>query len=166
MQGSIKPVRVGIEGVSYSLTHVPDLVRYGSKPLRELQARPELREQLSKRLRNFAAATAYAPHQVYIGNLAPEQLAGIARPWYEKLIEGATPQGRFGDLVEEERFYALLAAADQFDLVAFEERWFGEQGARHVIGRVPRVRSSQEIQSLCDKGALPLYAGEISRRRI
>jgi glycine/sarcosine/betaine reductase complex component C subunit beta len=160
MQDSIKPVRVGIEGVSYSLTHVPDLVRYGSKPLRELQARPELREQLSRRLRNFAAATAYAPHQVYIGNVTPEQLAEVARPWYEKLIEGATPEGRFGDLVEEEKFYALLAGADQFDLVAFEERWFGEQGARHAIGRTPRLRSPQQVQSLCDKGALPLYVGE------
>jgi betaine reductase len=155
-----KPVRIGIEGVSYSLTHVPDLVRYGSKPLRELQARPELKEQLSKRLRNFAAATAYAPHQVYIGNITPEQLAEVAKPWYEKLIEGATPQGRFGDLVDQTQCYALLAGADQFDLVAFEDRWFGEHGARHAIGRAPRLRSGQEIQSLCDKGALPLYDGD------
>lgn len=160
MLPSAKPVRIGIEGVSYSLTHVPDLVRYGSKPLRELQARPELKEQLAKRLRNFAAATAYAPHQVYIGNIAPEQLAVIAKPWYEKLIEGATPQGRFGDLVEEEKFYALLAGADQFDLVTFEDKWFGEHGDRHVIGRAPRLRSPLEIQSLCDEGALPLYDGK------
>ncbi len=156
----MQAVRIGIGGVSYSLTHVPDLVRFGSKPQRELQARPELREQLSKRLRDFAAATAYAPHQVYIGNIAPEQLAEIAKPWYEKLIEGATPQGRFGDLVDQAQFYALLAGADQFDLVALEEKWFGEQGARHAIGRTPRLRSQQEIRSLCDKGALPLYDGD------
>jgi len=37
----IKPVRVGIEGVFYSLAHVPDLVRYGSKPLREIRAKIE-----------------------------------------------------------------------------------------------------------------------------
>ena len=38
MEDGSKPVRIGIEGVSYSLAHVPDLVRYGSKPLRELLA--------------------------------------------------------------------------------------------------------------------------------
>jgi len=155
-----KAVRVGIAGVAYSLAHVPDLVRYGSKPLRELKARPELREQLSKRLRNFDAAIAYAPHQVYIGNIAPEQLGEIAKPWYDKLIEGATAQGRFGDLVDQDKVYAMLAGSDQFDLVSFEDRWYSERGARHAIGRSPRLRSSPEIDVLCKKGALPLYDGE------
>ncbi|HSK29733.1 MAG TPA: glycine/sarcosine/betaine reductase complex component C subunit beta [Candidatus Limnocylindria bacterium] len=156
----IKPVRVGIEGVSYSLTHVPDLVRYGSKPLREIRVNPVLGEQLAKRLRDFAAATVYAPHQVYIGNITPEQFSDLPKPWYEKLIEGATPQGRFGDLVDEQRFYALLAGADQFDLVAFEEDWFRERAAPYAIGRAPRLRSLSEIQTLCDQGALPLYSRE------
>jgi betaine reductase len=160
MSDLAKPVRVGIEGVSYSLTHVPDLVRYGSKPLREIRANPGLGEQLAKRLRDFAAATAYAPHQVYIGNIAPEQLGDLPKPWYEKLIEGATPRGRFGDLVDEERFYALLVGADQFELVTFEQNWFRERAARHSIGRTPRLRSLSEIQAACDKGALPLYSSE------
>ena len=116
------PVRVGIEGVFYSLAHVPDLVRYGSKPLRELRARPALAPQLAGHLRDFCSAVCYAPHQVYIGNLAPEQLSGLPKPWYEKLIEGATPQGRFGDLVEQDRLYVQLAVADHFDLVTLEER--------------------------------------------
>jgi hypothetical protein len=156
----VKPVWVGIEGVSYSLTHVPDLVRYGSKPLREIRADPALGDQLAKRLRDFATVTAYAPHQVYIGNLAPEQLSDLPKPWYENLIEGATPQGRFGDLVDEERFYALLAGADQFDLVSFEANWFRESAVRHSIGRTPRLRSLAEIQTICDQGALPLYLRE------
>ena len=100
MPDRTKPVRVGIEGISYSLTHVPDLVRYGSKPLRELRAQPALRSQLAKHLRDFRAATAYAPHQVYIGNIGPEQLSDLATPWYENLIEGATGEGRFGNWLE------------------------------------------------------------------
>ena len=107
----LKPIRVGIEGVSYSLTHVPDLVRYGSKPLREIRAQPALGEQLAKRLRDFAAATAYAPHQVYIGNIAPEKLSDLPKPWYERLIEGATPEGRFGDLVELNRSFMACSQA-------------------------------------------------------
>ena len=148
----LKPIRVGIEGVSYSLTHVPDLVCYGSKPLREIRAHPALGDELTKRLRDFAAATAYAPHQVYIGNIAPEKLSDLPKPWYERLIEGATPEGRFGDLVDQAKFYGLLAGADQFDLVSFEESWFQEHAARHLIGRAPRLRSLGEIQHALRQG--------------
>jgi glycine/sarcosine/betaine reductase complex component C subunit beta len=155
----IKPVRVGIEGVFYSLAHVPDLVRYGSKPLREIRANPALGDELHQKLRDFSAAVAYAPHQAYIGNIAPEQLSDLPKPWYEKLIEGATFQGRFGDLVEQNRFYFLLATADQFDLVSLENGWFHDQDAQpNVLGK--KLHSTTEIQTLCDKGALPLYSGE------
>ena len=154
------PVRVGIEGVSYSLAHVPDLVRYGSKPLREIRARPALGGQLAERLRDFNAAVAYAPHQVYIGNLAPEKLSDLAKPWYDKLIEGATAEGHFGDLVEQNRFYAQLGGADRFELVTFDERWFDDCAARHAIGRAPRVNSLADIEKRCAKGALGLYSGD------
>src|SRR5207244_1275837 len=54
MSETSKAVRVGIEGVFYSLTHVPDLVRYGSKPSREIRANPSLVDELSRRLRSVA----------------------------------------------------------------------------------------------------------------
>ena len=155
----IKPVRVGIEGVFYSLAHVPDLVRYGSKPLREIRANSALGDELHQKLRGFNAAVAYAPHQAYIGNIAPERLSDLPKPWYDKLIEGATFQGRFGDLVEQNRFYVLLAAADQFDLVSLENGWFHDQDTQPNV-RGPKLHSTTEIQALCDKGALPLYSGE------
>lgn len=156
-----KAVGVGIEGVFYSLTHVPDLVRYGSKPSRELRANPEaLEQQLKNQLRSFSAATAYAPHQVYIGNITPAELSNLPKPWYEKLIEGATSNGRFGDLVDQDRFYGKLAAADQFNLVTLEEKWFQEHAARHANGKPPRLGRVAEITALCEKGALGLYSGE------
>jgi glycine/sarcosine/betaine reductase complex component C subunit beta len=158
MPDSINPVRVGIEGVSYSLTHVPDLVRYGSKPLREIRARPALEKHLAEHLRDFNAATAYAPHQVYIGNIAPEHLAELAKPWYEKPIEGATAEGRFGDLVDQDQFYAGLGGADRFELVMLEERWFRERSVQLSTGRHPRMGSLAEIEARCAKGALALYS--------
>jgi betaine reductase len=160
MAETSKAVRVGIEGVFYTLTHVPDLVRYGSKPLREIRANPELEQQLKNRLRNFNAATAYAPHQVYIGNITPAALNNLPKPWYENLIEGATCNGRFGDLVDQERFYNLLAGADQFNLVTLEESWFREHGAKHADGKAIRLGSLAEVTALCEKGALALYSGE------
>ena len=155
-----KAVGVGIEGVFYSLTHVPDLVRYGSKPSRELRANPTLEQQLKNQLRSFSAATAYAPHQVYIGNITPAELSNLPKPWYEKLIEGATSNGRFGDLVDQDRLYGLLAEADQFNLVTLEEKWFQERAAKHANGKPPRLGPLAEITALCEKGALGLYAGE------
>ena len=152
-------VRVGIEGVFYSLAHVPDLVRYGSKPLREIRANPALGNELKQKLRDFGAAVAYPPHQAYIGNIAPERLSDLPKPWYEKLIEGATSEGRFGDVVEQNRFYILLAAADQFDLGSLENGWFRDQDGQPSVG-APKLRSTTEIQALCEKGALPLYSGE------
>jgi betaine reductase len=159
VQNSVKAIRVGIEGVFYSLTHVPDLVRYGSKPLRELRASPALNERLANQLRDFGAATAYPPHQVYIGNILPEQLSELPTPWYEKPIEGATAQGRFGELVDQKTFYALLAGADQFDLVRFEKKWFHEYAAQFSRGRAPRLCPSAEIKARCAAGALALYSG-------
>ena len=152
-------VRVGIEGVFYSLAHVPDLVRYGSKPLREIRANPALGNELKQKLRDFGAAVAYPPHQAYIGNIAPERLSDLPKPWYEKLIEGATSEGRFGDVVEQNRFYVLLAAADQFDLVSLENGWFRDQDGQPSVG-APKLRSTTEIHALCEEGALPLYSGE------
>jgi glycine/sarcosine/betaine reductase complex component C subunit beta len=158
---SSKAVGVGIEGVFYSLTHVPDLVRYGSKPSRKLRANPEaLGQQLKNQLRSFSAATTYAPHQVYIGNITPAELSNLPKPWYENLIEGATSNGRFGDLVDQDRLYSLLLEADQFNLVTPEEKWFQEHAARHANGKPPRLRRVAEITALCEKGALGLYSGE------
>jgi glycine/sarcosine/betaine reductase complex component C subunit beta len=155
-----KVVGVGIEGVFYSLTHVPDLVRYGSKPSREIRAQPALEQQLKNQLRSFSAATAYAPHQVYIGNVTPAALSDLPKSWYDKLIEGAVANGRFGDIVDQDRFYGRLARADQFNLVTLEEKWFQEHAAKHANGKPAGLRPLAEVQALCEKGALPLHSGE------
>ena len=155
-----KAVGVGIEGVFYSLTHVPDLVRYGSKPSRELRANTTLEQQLENQLRSFSAATAYAPHQVYIGNITPAELSNLPKPWYDNLIQGALAKGRFGDIVDQESFYGLLGQADQFNLVTVGERWFWDRMTKPTKAKQLRLKSFAEIESLCHKGALPLYSDE------
>jgi glycine/sarcosine/betaine reductase complex component C subunit beta len=156
----IEPARIGIEGVFYSLAHVPDLVRYGSKPSREIRANPALELQLKNQLRSFSAAAAYAPHQVYIGNITPAALSNLPKPWYDKLTEGAAANGRFGDLVHQDQLYGLLAGADQFNLVTLEDKWFQKYASKSVDGKPTRLRPLAEIKALCEKGALALYSGE------
>jgi betaine reductase len=130
-------VRAGILGASLVLEHVPDLVRYGSKPSRE---RDRLAE-LEAALRTYEQALAYPPHQVFIGNLRPEELWDTPRPWWTASIPGpdsgainsgaghrhdsatiapqapAARAGRFGELMPQREYYDLLAELDQFELV-------------------------------------------------
>jgi len=83
--------RAGILGAALVLEHVPDLVRSGSKPSRELDRVPEL----ERSLRTYEQALAYPPHQVFIGNARPEQLWEQERPWWQGNGSGAR-RGSFG----------------------------------------------------------------------
>ena len=161
MAEPLQSIRVGIEGVFYSLTHTPDLVRYGSKPSRQIAADPALGTELKRKLRSFAAATGYAPHQVFIGNLRPQDLSRVPAPWHENALEAAVPQGRFGEICEQDDFYALLSRADQFKLVALNQEWFQERAQRFGSRESARLLTESQIKSLCDNGALPLFSGAV-----
>ena len=107
---------VSIVGASLTLQHVPDLVRYGSKPRREQERLP----QIQAALRSFSDAVDYAPNQVFIGNAAPGILRDLARPWWGSSPPG-DPRGAFGDILDQATFYELLAELDQFELVRLKE---------------------------------------------
>jgi glycine/sarcosine/betaine reductase complex component C subunit beta len=160
VEESSKPVRVGIEGVFYSLAHVPNLVKFGSKPARGIAANATVAAKLKSKLRSFDAAVGYAPHQVFVGNLSPDELGSLKSPWYENLLAGALPTGRFGDIVDQETFYGLLSQADQFNLVSMGEPWFWSRMTKPADGKQSKLKSLAEIEALCRKGALPLYSDE------
>lgn len=140
----IQPV---IRNAAYCLAHAPELVRYGSKPRREIARDPSFGERLSAALRPISAAVSYPPNQTFIGNLSPDQLAKIERPWYE-IDSGATESrsstGRFGEVIDEETFYGLLKQADVLDPALVEirhdaaERVKASLGNRQVLSRLAR----------------------------
>ncbi len=105
--------RAAVTGASFVLEHVPDLVRYGSKPSRE----PGRLEELTGALRTFEDAVAYPPDQVFIGNLPPEDLWERPRTWWQHPVSGARPTGVTGEVMPQGDFYRLLEEVDQFDLV-------------------------------------------------
>ncbi|MEP6759597.1 MAG: DUF5940 domain-containing protein [Actinomycetota bacterium] len=107
------PRRAAVTHASLVLEHVPDLVRYGSKPSRE----PAKLEAIRQASRTFDDAVAYAPNQVFIGNLPPEDLWERPRNWWQHTVEGASPGGTTGDITPQSDFYELLAEVDRFDLV-------------------------------------------------
>ena len=107
---------VAIVGASLTLQHVPDLVRYGSKPRREQERLP----QIQAALRSFNDAVDYPPNQVFIGNADPDMLRELRRPWWQAASPG-DPRGAFGDIMDQLAFYELLAELDQFELVRLKE---------------------------------------------
>jgi glycine/sarcosine/betaine reductase complex component C subunit beta len=111
-----KLMSAAVHSCSLVLAHAPDLVRHGSKPTREDAA-----EQIAPRLRTFEEALGYPPHQVFLGNLRPEALWEIERPWWRHSGE-AKREGPFGVFIDEEELYRRLEAADQFQLLRLDGR--------------------------------------------
>ncbi len=155
-------------GVSYVLAHVPHLVRYGSKPVRELaRADEEARNQFVRSLRTFEAALAYPPHQVFIGNLIPSELRAIPRPWTAQPLAQAARVGTFGEMLPEEEFYGWLKVADETGLVHLGERALAV--ARETLGKhalatdddlacLEKAVSAQDIAAqVGEKKAIALY---------
>ena len=108
--------RAAIHSCSLVLAHAPDLVRHGSKPARELAVDTDgLLASLTRSLRSYDDALTYAPHQALIGNLRPEQLWEVPRPWWSNPVEGR-PEGPFGVVVDQSELYRRMEAADSFGL--------------------------------------------------
>lgn len=120
----------GILAASLTLQHVPDLVRYGSKPMRERR----MLDEATDALRDFRAAATYPPNAVFIGGARPEHLWDVERPWWrgrhdegpgstDDDAEGHGPRclGDHGEIIEQRAFYELLAEVDQFDLVRMKQ---------------------------------------------
>src|SRR5207253_3907371 len=99
-----------IRAARFVLAHVPDLVYAGSKPRRETAARGrDVRTQIRARLRTFREAVAYAPHQVMIGNQAPEGLWDLPPPWHLHSPADAPCEGPAGAVVHQPTSYPSLA---------------------------------------------------------
>lgn len=125
---------VGIRGFAYVLCHVPDLVRYGSKPARE----PQLRAAIAPLRRDWGHALGYAPHQVYIGAMSPESLWDWPQPWWRHPVPQAQAGSPWGQIVPQDEFYRQMRQMDAFDLVSLDPGADpGEGGLRLVDGAEP-----------------------------
>jgi hypothetical protein len=105
-----------VTAASQVLAHLPGMARHGSKPSRELPKKPELQERFLASLRSFDQAMAYPSHQAYLGAIHPRQMP--ERPRATLTLEGASRYGPDGEIMPEEEFLGLMAAVDEFDLIA------------------------------------------------
>ena len=156
--GARPPIQPVVRAAQFVLAHVPDLVCSGSKPRRELEREgPGLREKIREHLRSFDAAVTYAPHQVMIGNLAPESLWDRPRPWHAAPVAGASAEGPAGCLIDQSTFWTWLARGDSARLVTFTDAFAAGLG---VIpgGSGVRTASAAALEAARATGAEPLYA--------
>jgi glycine/sarcosine/betaine reductase complex component C subunit beta len=144
-----------ITAVANVLAHAPGLVRYGSKPLRDLAAQPVLADAIAARLRTYEQAVAYPPNQVYVGNRDPEALRALPRPWFETPDPEASTEGAFGDFVDEVELLGLLKLNDRARLVEMDASALGAAGER--LSRLGIVTQA-EMEKLA-----PASAGAIGK---
>ena len=147
---------------SYALAHAPDFVRYGSKPVREIPKDATLEARLTEALRPWEEVVCYPPNQAFIGNLVPDDLASIPRPWYENRIDQARPTGPFGRMITQAALYGLMKLCDDFDLLTIDEQLADRAKAEltgfdHRPDRITGVPPA-ELGAIMDRSSgLPLY---------
>ena len=158
-----------ITAVANVLAHAPGLVRYGSKPLRDLGRDPALIDTISTRLRSYEDAVAYGPNQAYIGNIEPEALRAMPRPWFDALDRRASGEGAFGDLISEVELLGLLKICDRASLVQLDEstlettrgRLAGRRLANATELAALKSAPTKAIQGAIKSGeAIPLWLGD------
>lgn len=133
-----------ISAAGFCLVHAPGLVRYGSKPYREISKRPQVWDEITTHLRGYQDAVVYPPNRALLGDINPDDLKDLERPWFTANGEAPRLQ-RDGDIVPENEFYALMRAFDQFDLV-----WLDESFTSEVKAQLKRSTfvTAQDIESL------------------
>ena len=156
-----------VRDIRFFLAHTPGLVRHGSKPTREIHGNHSVWQDIQGSLRSFDEAAAYAPHQVLLGNMKPDDLNTAAAPWYENMLAEYSTSGPHGELVNEDQFHGLLKAADEFDLVLLEEGYAARVAAElrshprvtaEEIERIQGVPYSRIEERLTSReGAIPLF---------
>jgi hypothetical protein len=156
-----------IRGVRFFLAHTPGLVRYGSKPSRDIARDATIADAIAAHLRSYEAAVAYPPNRAFLGHIHPDTLAAMSQPWFTSAAPGSR-WGAHGEIMPEEEFYGVLKICDAFDLVHLEAGFVEE--ARVALATHPLLTAADlerlgtglpeaDIVTQCggNPPALPLY---------
>jgi betaine reductase len=161
-----------IKAAANILVHCPNIMLdHGTTLSQEKTKNPasEYLNLIGGFVRSYEESVAYAPNQVFIGNMKPTDLAGVPAPWYRNPVEPKT-DGLFGEIMTEMDFYGLLKICDRFDLVELsshiaplikEHLQAKEMFDAAQLDRLDKSLPVAEIQALIDKHtALGLYDGD------
>jgi glycine/sarcosine/betaine reductase complex component C subunit beta len=159
-----------VKAASYILVHTPDMImHYGTTCALEHEANPnsEFLAKAPQHFRSFEEAVKYAPNQVYIGNILPDELNNLSKPWYSNQINDATAEGKMGQIVSQEEFILNIKISDAFDLVMIEKSFLEEQRAKLANNKLYTEKELAslkdgfelaEIEKKVQEGAEPLHS--------
>ena len=114
-----------LKGAGYILVHTPDMIENGSTYTTEKITNPdsEYLREMKNHIRTYEEVVDYLPNQVYIGNKIPEQLNEYPMPWYNVKDVKGERHGKFGQIVPQDEFIALMQMCDTFDLIKLSEEF-------------------------------------------
>ncbi|ATW27686.1 glycine/sarcosine/betaine reductase complex component C subunit beta [Candidatus Formimonas warabiya] len=138
-----------VKGAAYALIQTNGmLIHHGTTQTSERRKNPasEHLQKLPEHLRSFEDAVSYAPNQIYIGNMTPDDLKGISRPWYQAPVAGATRDGKYGEIMPEDEFLGLMKIVDAFDLVVLEEQF--QAAVKEKISGHPILGDIKDLDKL------------------
>jgi len=142
--------RARIVAASQVLAHVPDLVLSGSKPAREIESRPELRDRITDAFRTLDDAAAYLPNRVFIGADPPQPLIGSGPSWWDN-PGAAVREGPDGVIFSQEEFLATLRSVDSTGLLSLAAEPVLEAGLTAAVVKdvgVERPSTHQPIDAI------------------
>ena len=114
-----------IQDVGYILVHAPDILLWHGSSIRQArQFEPEASwlASIPHHLRSYLQAVQYPPNQCVIGNLTPDELNQMARPWFRVAYLNKHP-ATCGEVYDEALFYAVLCYTDTFNLTVWSARF-------------------------------------------
>jgi len=115
-----------IKGAGYALVHTPDMIIHnGTTQTTEKISNPdsEYLKKLPSHIRSYEDVVSYIPNQVYIGNKNPEDLRNLEFPWCNSKFKDGSRWGKFGEIMPQDEFIALMKIVDAFDLVKIEKEF-------------------------------------------
>ena len=139
-----------LKAAGYVLVHTPDMILHnGTTQTVEKAVNPESEylKKVPEHLRTFEEVVNYAPNQTYIGNLTPEALGKLEKPWVGVDVPGSDRFGKFGEIMPQVEFIALLKISDVFDLVKLEKSF--TDLAKAEYGK-HKLATQEEISKLGD----------------
>ncbi len=158
-----------VKGAAYVLVHTPDMIaHYGTTCALEHETNPgsEFLKKLPEFIRSYEEVVKYAPNQAYIGNILPDELSTLTKPWYKNPIQDAKAEGKMGEIVDQDEFYVAIKLSDAFDLVTLEKNFLDETKAKlakkpiYTEAELAKLKEGAEladIESKVKSGAEPLY---------
>ncbi|MBC8591456.1 glycine/sarcosine/betaine reductase complex component C subunit beta [Wansuia hejianensis] len=159
-----------VKAAGYVLVHAPDMIIHnGTTQTTERILNPdsEYLKNIKEHIRTYEEAVNYLPNQVYIGNHKPSELKEYQQPWYDKDIEDAKRQGKYGEIMPQDEFIGLIKIVDVFDLVKLTKEFTKEVKEKleaHPLIKedlISRLKEGEEIDTIenlvSNQGAEGIY---------